>query len=131
MTDAADRDPAPAQDRLLSWPKVRDLTGLSRTTAWRLQRSGDFPCPVVISPGRVGWRESELAAWNASRRSRRALSEPVAAPGAAPGTTPDPRPARERHSRPPTSAAPARPRTRADTRRGRPRPPDPQITFNF
>jgi len=60
-----------------------------------------------------------------------ARAEPVAAPGAAPGTTPDPPPARERHSRPQASAAPALPRTRAEPRGGRPRPPDPQITFNF
>jgi len=42
------------EDRLLPWRKVKDLTGLSRTTAWRLQKVGDFPVPVAISPGRVG-----------------------------------------------------------------------------
>ena len=54
-------------DRLLPWPKVRDMTGLSRTTAWRRQKEGDFPLAVRISPGRVGWWESELTAWKASR----------------------------------------------------------------
>lgn len=65
-------------DRLLPWPKVRDLTGISRTTAWRLQKTGDFPPPVVISPGRVGWRESELTAWKDSRAPRRAAPTPRA-----------------------------------------------------
>jgi predicted DNA-binding transcriptional regulator AlpA len=61
-------------DRLLPWPKVKDITGLSRTTAWRLQKAGDFPVPVVISPGRVGWRESELQAWKVSRTPRGELT---------------------------------------------------------
>ena len=37
------------QERLLSWPRVREITGISRTTAWRLSRGGDFPKPVQIS----------------------------------------------------------------------------------
>jgi prophage regulatory protein len=66
-------------DRLLPWRRVKDLTGLSRTTAWRLQKAGDFPVPVLISPGRVGWRQSEVAAWKASRAPRSA-SPPRPAP---------------------------------------------------
>jgi len=62
--------PGGPRDRLLPWPKVRDMTGLSRTTAWRRQKAGDFPLPVQISPGRVGWWESELTAWKASRLPR-------------------------------------------------------------
>lgn len=50
-------------DRLLPWRRVKDLTGISRTTAWRLQNAGVFPRPVQISPGRVGWRESEVTDW--------------------------------------------------------------------
>jgi predicted DNA-binding transcriptional regulator AlpA len=63
-------------DRLLPWRTVKDLTGLSRTTAWRLQKAGDFPLPVAISPGRVGWRESEIAAWSASRTPGRCPALP-------------------------------------------------------
>ena len=58
------------RDRLLAWPKVRELYGISRTTAWRLQKVGEFPQPVHISSGRVGWRESELITWAASRTHR-------------------------------------------------------------
>ena len=54
-------------DRFLPWRKVQDITGLGRTTAWRLRRAGDFPHPVPISPGRVAWRERDIAAWNESR----------------------------------------------------------------
>lgn len=67
-------DAAASRDRLLPWRKVKDLTGISRTTAWRLQNAGDFPRPVVISPGRVGWRESDVAAWKAALAPRRAAS---------------------------------------------------------
>ncbi|MDO9077091.1 MAG: AlpA family phage regulatory protein, partial [Brevundimonas sp.] len=56
-------EPGGPEDRLLPWDRVRDVTGLSRSTAWRLQQVGDFPEPVRISPNRVGWWESELTAW--------------------------------------------------------------------
>lgn len=54
-------------ERFLAWRQVKDLTGLGRTTTWRMRRAGDFPDPVPISPGRVAWRERDVAAWNASR----------------------------------------------------------------
>ncbi|WP_082765646.1 MULTISPECIES: AlpA family transcriptional regulator [unclassified Phenylobacterium] len=93
---------------LIAWKEVARRTSLSRTTAWRLQQRGDFPMPYAISPGRVGYRESEIAAWQASRDDRRAPwpEPPVAGrssepepPSAAKGvpegrpTPPPPRPA--------------------------------------
>ena len=67
-------------DRFLGWRQVRDLTGLGRTTAWRMRQAGDFPDPVPISPGRVAWRERDIAAWNESRgapiQTRRAAAKP-------------------------------------------------------
>ncbi|MGH7028201.1 helix-turn-helix transcriptional regulator [Brevundimonas sp.] len=74
MTGEDERQPVETggpQDRLLPWNQVRDVTGLSRSTAWRLQRIGDFPEPVRISINRVGWWESELTAWKETRKSRR------------------------------------------------------------
>lgn len=59
-------------DRFLGWRQVRELTGLGRTTAWRLRRAGDLPEPVPISPGRVAWRERDIVVWN-ERRGRRNL----------------------------------------------------------
>ena len=59
--------PSPGLERWLGWRQVHDLTGLGRTTAWRMRREGDFPDPVPISPGRVAWRERDIAAWNATR----------------------------------------------------------------
>ncbi len=62
-------------ERLLAWPRVRDLFGLSRTTVWRLQKAGEFPLPIRISSNRVAWRQSELLAWHRARTPRR-LPEP-------------------------------------------------------
>lgn len=55
------------EDQLLAWPRVHEITGLSRTTIWRLQRIEAFPRPVALSPGRVGWWQSELMAWRRTR----------------------------------------------------------------
>lgn len=54
-------------ERFLGWRQIRELTGLGRTTAWRMRQAGDFPEPVSISPGRVAWRERDIIAWNESR----------------------------------------------------------------
>lgn len=84
MTFCIDGEPVASggrDDRLLGWERVQDLVGISRSTAWRLQRAGDFPKPVQLSPGRVGWWESELTAWKASRGAEpRALRKPARAP---------------------------------------------------
>jgi prophage regulatory protein len=53
--------------------RARDVearTGLSRTSIWRLQRAGDFPPSQRLSPGTVGWIESEVSAWIKSRATR-------------------------------------------------------------
>lgn len=63
-------DPEARGGRYLAWKEVARATGLSRTTAWRLQKRGEFPAPYVISPGRVGYREGEVEAWRVSRDLR-------------------------------------------------------------
>jgi prophage regulatory protein len=50
-------------ERILREPEVRTMTGLSRTTRWRLERAGQFPPKRQISAGAVGWLESEILAW--------------------------------------------------------------------
>ncbi|RZJ00952.1 MAG: AlpA family phage regulatory protein [Brevundimonas sp.] len=129
--------PDDREDRLLPWPSVQDIAGISRTTAWRLQRTGEFPQSVPISANRVCWWESELTAWKARRRQSplprpkpyaatiRARERPKA-PAAAENDAAGPRPVdtAQRQSQP----AP-RPATK---RRGRPRVVSPdQIDFGF
>ena len=50
-------------DRSLRLPKVLDMTGLSRTTLWRLERAGQFPQRRRLSARCVAWLESEVLAW--------------------------------------------------------------------
>lgn len=57
-------------DRILRDAEVGGLTGLSRTTRWRLSRDGKFPKPLELSDGTVGWRESDLLEWIATRRPK-------------------------------------------------------------
>ncbi len=63
-------------DRFLREPEVQHITGLSRTTRWRLQRDGKFPRRRQISTNAVGWLASEIDAWIAERT---APAEPEAA----------------------------------------------------
>ncbi len=53
--------------RLLRFPAVRERTGLSRSTIWRLERRGDFPQHRRISANVVAWVETEVAGWIQSR----------------------------------------------------------------
>src|SRR5215467_24085 len=47
--------------------KVHELTSLSRTTRWRMERRGEFPKRIRLSAGRVGWRQADIEAWIRSR----------------------------------------------------------------
>jgi prophage regulatory protein len=54
-------------DRLVRMNEVLYLTGLSRTTIWKMEREGKFPPKVVITGRHVGWRESAVQEWLDSR----------------------------------------------------------------
>ena len=50
--------------QLVVRPKhITQVTGLSATTVWRLERDGKFPQRRKIGPGCVGWIYSEIEAW--------------------------------------------------------------------
>ena len=53
--------------KLLRFPAVRERTGLSRSTIWRLEREGDFPRHRKISANAVAWVEDEVLGWIQSR----------------------------------------------------------------
>lgn len=55
-------------EHIVSTAEVMSISGLSRTTIWRLERTGTFPKRLQLSPARIGWRESEVAAWVAGKR---------------------------------------------------------------
>lgn len=51
-------------DRFLREPEVHNITGLSRTTRWRLAREGKFPKAYPIGGGNVvAWRASDIQEW--------------------------------------------------------------------
>ncbi len=54
-------------DRFIREPEVERITGLSRTTRWRLQQTGEFPLKRQISPNATAWLASEIAAWMAEK----------------------------------------------------------------
>lgn len=43
------------------------LTGLKKTSIYKLIRIGDFPSPVRIGVRAVAWRHLDLERWSASR----------------------------------------------------------------
>ena len=50
--------------------RVRDVigvTGLSRSTVWRLERAGQFPQRIRLSGNSVGWRDEEVRHWVETR----------------------------------------------------------------
>ena len=54
-------------ERFLREREVQRLTALSRTTRWRLERTGRFPRRRKLSDNAVGWLASEIEAWMAER----------------------------------------------------------------
>ncbi len=55
------------EDRLIRLPEVERLTGLSRSTIYRLRKLGKFPEQVRIGARAVAWWLSEILAYIRSR----------------------------------------------------------------
>ena len=55
------------EERLLRRREVEDITGLSRSTIYRMVKTGQFPPPVRVGPKAVRWRLSDIIAWLESR----------------------------------------------------------------
>jgi predicted DNA-binding transcriptional regulator AlpA len=52
-----------AQDKILHFRHIQEITGRSRTTIWRWEKAGQFPKRVQLGPHGIGWRASEIQAW--------------------------------------------------------------------
>ncbi|MCW3837857.1 helix-turn-helix transcriptional regulator [Sphingomonas canadensis] len=78
MSRAQAQPPHPT-GRLIRMPDAIATTGLSQATINRLVRRGEFPPKVRLSAGAIGWWESEVEAWKASRQ--RCHSSGPSAPG--------------------------------------------------
>lgn len=54
-------------DRIIRANEVQRITGLSRTTLWRMENKEEFPRRVSLGANCVGWRLSEVESWLATR----------------------------------------------------------------
>jgi len=54
---------SPPPDKIIRSKEVQELTGLSRTTIWRLEREGKFPARVPLTASNVGWRLTDVQEW--------------------------------------------------------------------
>lgn len=67
-------------ERFIRRVEVEHITGLGRSTIYDKMAAGEFPKPVPISGGAVGWLESEIAAWQEKRiAARDRVNQPQAA----------------------------------------------------
>ncbi|MBM7074489.1 AlpA family transcriptional regulator [Shewanella sp. 202IG2-18] len=57
------------EEKILRLPEVKTKTGIARSTIYKLIAVGDFPAPVSLGARAVGWLESDVNQWIASRRS--------------------------------------------------------------
>jgi len=56
--------------RLYRMPAVIQLTGLARSTIYKVMSLGRFPKQVHLTDQSVAWRGSDIDAWIASRSTR-------------------------------------------------------------
>jgi prophage regulatory protein len=66
-----------AADSIIREPECRKITGLSRSTRWRLERDGMFPRRRRVSPGCSGWLRSEITAWVAALRIEKSCTNQI------------------------------------------------------
>lgn len=55
------------QNQIIRFPKISELTSLSRTTIWRLEAEGNFPKRLQVGSRGVGWLLNEVEEWMKSR----------------------------------------------------------------
>ena len=54
-------------ETILRLPAVKQRTGLGRAYIYLLMSRGQFPVQIKLGPNIVGWVESEISEWIASR----------------------------------------------------------------
>ena len=50
-------------DRIIRENECAEITGLSRSTRYRMEQEGTFPHRCHISPGCIGWKLSAVQSW--------------------------------------------------------------------
>lgn len=74
-------------ERIVRVPEAETMIGVKRSTLWRLSRDPDsgFPGPILIGKRSIGWLESSLDAYLASRPSAKTARKVAATSGAESG----------------------------------------------
>lgn len=57
-------------DRFIGRRELLAITGIPQSTLYEMMKAGAFPRGVKITRRRVGWRESQVIAWQQSRKPR-------------------------------------------------------------
>lgn len=57
--------------RIIRFKQLKDRVPYSRMHIYRLEKAGCFPRRVSLGPNSVGWLESEVDEWIASRTTAR------------------------------------------------------------
>lgn len=63
-------EPEPERRAYVRLPAVRDLTGLPTSTIYRYVKTRQFPQPHALGPRTVGWLQSDIEQWLATRQPR-------------------------------------------------------------
>ena len=59
----------PLRREVLTRRQVAEVIGVSPSTLDRMVGRGEFPPPLRLSPGRVGWRRTTVQRWLAEREA--------------------------------------------------------------
>ena len=53
--------------RIMRLPAVLQVTGLARSTVYRMMAEHTFPAPVKLAKRAVGWRQDDVRQWTNGR----------------------------------------------------------------
>lgn len=67
QTQTETKPPADAPAVFVRMPTVVRMTGLGRSTIYRLMAEDKFPSPVRLAKRAVAWRRIDLEQWSAGR----------------------------------------------------------------
>ncbi len=56
-------NPFTNNDRLVGEKERREITTISRTHCWRLEKKNQHPIRIHLGPRRIAWKMSELVDW--------------------------------------------------------------------
>jgi prophage regulatory protein len=77
ITTAKKASAATTPASFLRLNEVIRLTGLARSTVYRLMAANSFPAPCRLGARAVGWRNTDVAQWSATRPTARVRRRPM------------------------------------------------------